>query len=461
MANWQNPPPVPHSMVPGGFRGYPPPFPRPPPGYQPPPPFMPGGSLSEPFNNYAPFGSYQNPIMPVPTPDDKGESYDPFQTSSDPDAKDERKSENEEKEEVVWTDHKTQDGRTYYYNHITKKSVWTKPDELKDENEKKVDDCDWKEYTTPDGKKYFNNAKTGKTQWEMPEEYAEWLDRIKRKREGKEVPKKEKEKEEKLDRPLTKEEAREAFRKLLREKGMTTSWTQEQALQETRDDPRWKLLKMGEKKQVFQGLMTELRREERDEKRKKEIKAGEDFIQALFDNKEIKKHTTFREAMNAISSDPRFMLIVGDRERERLFNDFLDERARRELSEARKRRREGMENFRLFLESNKTVTVDRQLRLFKEQIADHPVFKELDKLDSLTVFMDHVKRLESEDIDKLKKEKLERRTRSRKSRESFRQLLEEFLVARKINVKTRWKEFKPLIKNDPRFVIMLEEEIEG
>jgi pre-mRNA-processing factor 40 len=278
MASWQNNPPVvtphPNVMVPPGvgYRGFPPPFSRgPPPGYsQPPPPFIPG-NMTEPFNNYPPpYGSYPNSI-PVPTPDDKGESYDPFQTSSDgAEIKEERKSENEDKkEEVVWSDYKTQDGRTYYYNHITKKSVWTKPDELKDENEKKIDDCDWKEYMTPDGKKYFNNAKTAKTQWEMPEEYAEWLDRIKRKREGKEVPKKEKEKEEKLDRPLTKEEAREAFRKLLREKGMSTSWTQEQALQETRDDHRWKLLKMGEKKQVFQGLMAELRREERDEKRKK------------------------------------------------------------------------------------------------------------------------------------------------------------------------------------------------
>jgi len=107
--------------------------------------------------------------------------------------------------------------------------------------------------------------------------------------------------------------------------------------------------------------------------------------------------------MTLISSDPRFMLIVGDRERERLFNDFLDERARRELSEARKRRREGMENFRIFLESDKSVSVDTQWRVFKEKIADHPFFKELDKLDSLSVFMDHIKRLESEDIDRLKK----------------------------------------------------------
>jgi len=295
----------------------------------------------------------------------------------------------------------------------------------------------------------------------MPEEYAEWLDRIKRKREGKEVPKKEKEKEEKLDRPLTKEEAREAFRKLLREKGMSSSWTQEQALQETRDDPRWKLLKMGEKKQVFQGLMAELRREEREEKRKKELKAEEDFIQLLFDCKEIKKHTTFREAMTLISTDQRFMLIVGDRERERLYNEFIDQRSRKERDESRKRRREGMENFRQFLESNKSVTVDTQWRLFKEQVADHPSFKDIDKLDSLSVFMDYIKDLESKDIEKLKEEKLDRRNKSRKCREGFRQLLEEYWVARKINVKTRWKEFKPVIRNDPRFIGLLDDDVEG
>jgi len=142
--------------------------------------------------NYPYGGTY-----PMPVPEDKSETYDPYHTTS---SMPEVKPEVEEKKEVAWTEHKTADGRTYYYDHINKKSVWTKPDELKDENEKKIDDCDWKEYTTPDGKKYYHNTKTGKTQWEMPDEYAEWLERIKRKREGKEVPKKEKEKEEKLGR---------------------------------------------------------------------------------------------------------------------------------------------------------------------------------------------------------------------------------------------------------------------
>lgn len=30
-----------------------------------------------------------------------------------------------------WSEHKSPDGRTYYYNSITKQSAWEKPDELK------------------------------------------------------------------------------------------------------------------------------------------------------------------------------------------------------------------------------------------------------------------------------------------------------------------------------------------
>lgn len=33
----------------------------------------------------------------------------------------------------VWTEHKAPDGRTYYYNSVTKESRWEKPDELKTE----------------------------------------------------------------------------------------------------------------------------------------------------------------------------------------------------------------------------------------------------------------------------------------------------------------------------------------
>lgn len=34
-----------------------------------------------------------------------------------------------------WTEHKAPDGRTYYYNSVTKQSSWQKPDSLKTSNE--------------------------------------------------------------------------------------------------------------------------------------------------------------------------------------------------------------------------------------------------------------------------------------------------------------------------------------
>lgn len=37
----------------------------------------------------------------------------------------------EGKTQSDWTEHKAPDGRTYYYNSVTKQSLWEKPDELK------------------------------------------------------------------------------------------------------------------------------------------------------------------------------------------------------------------------------------------------------------------------------------------------------------------------------------------
>lgn len=32
---------------------------------------------------------------------------------------------------LEWSEHKAPDGRTYFYNSVTKQSLWEKPDELK------------------------------------------------------------------------------------------------------------------------------------------------------------------------------------------------------------------------------------------------------------------------------------------------------------------------------------------
>lgn len=58
-------------------------------------------------------------------------------------------------------------GRIYYYNRTTQETSWTKPLDTKSE---------WKAYTTDDGRQYYHNEKTGETTWEIPEGFEELLE---------------------------------------------------------------------------------------------------------------------------------------------------------------------------------------------------------------------------------------------------------------------------------------------
>ncbi|XP_049287554.1 pre-mRNA-processing factor 40 homolog A [Anopheles funestus] len=77
-----------------------------------------------------------------------------------------------------WSEHKTPEGRTYYYNSITKQSLWEKPDELKTPAEKQLSQCPWKEYRSDTGKLYYHNTATKESQWVAPPEYLELKEKV-------------------------------------------------------------------------------------------------------------------------------------------------------------------------------------------------------------------------------------------------------------------------------------------
>jgi len=256
---------------------------------------------------------------------------------------------------------------------------------------------------------------------------------------------------------ISKEEAKLAFRDLLRDKGMTVNWTQEQALQTTRDDPRWKLLTAGEKKNVIQLYMQDLKREERDERIKKIKQQEEDFIQMLFDCEQIKKESSFREAMTLVSTDPRFLGVSTDIDRERLFDEFLNRRARKEREEDRMVRDNLIDDYKNFLMNNPKININSQWREFQDTLAKgEPAFENLNKLDRLKIFTDYIKKLETDEEEKHREEKFERRRKDRQYREEYRLLLREYLEKGHINVKTKWKEFKVLIENEKRYLDILD-----
>uniref|UniRef100_A0A673UVX0 Pre-mRNA processing factor 40 homolog A n=1 Tax=Suricata suricatta TaxID=37032 RepID=A0A673UVX0_SURSU len=70
----------------------------------------------------------------------------------------------------MWTEHKSPDGRTYYYNTETKQSTWEKPDDLKTPAEQLLSKCPWKEYKSDSGKPYYNNSQMKESRWAKSKE---------------------------------------------------------------------------------------------------------------------------------------------------------------------------------------------------------------------------------------------------------------------------------------------------
>jgi len=60
-----------------------------------------------------------------------------------------------------WVEHKTDDGKSFYYNKNTGQSLWEKP-----KNQGVVDE--WSEHTADDGKTFYYNKNTGQSVWEKP-----------------------------------------------------------------------------------------------------------------------------------------------------------------------------------------------------------------------------------------------------------------------------------------------------
>ncbi|KAJ1573213.1 hypothetical protein NDA12_000884 [Ustilago hordei] len=75
----------------------------------------------------------------------------------------------------VWTEHKTPQGRPYWYHTIERRSVWEKPSELKTPRERALEATPWKEYKSGD-RPYYVHSVTKQSTWSLPPELKQILD---------------------------------------------------------------------------------------------------------------------------------------------------------------------------------------------------------------------------------------------------------------------------------------------
>jgi hypothetical protein len=365
-----------------------------------------------------------------------------------------------------WTQYEDEAGQSYWFNRVTNVSTWDKPDELKSEFEKEEKTV-WREYVDDEGRKYYNNSKTEETTWNMPEEYRLFLERLEDRRkkavEALETPMERMLKTVYPDEPL-----KQQFAFLLVvDRHMLSSWTWDQCHSATFEDERSKLLKMADRKQVYQLLVQKLKNFEFDERKRKERQILDDFHSMLDSWPEIDRYTTYREMCEHFDSHQAIASVIGgEKERIRLFNDYKQtkERKAREVSKIAYERK--MEQFKHIMVDAK-LSPQTSWKDFLDQHSSHPLFHELEPLDRIQAFYDHIRHLERSEDEHLAAERRKSRTLARKAREAFRSLLIEKFSSHHTQISssshhnatmdstTNWRKFLPIVSNEPRYQAML------
>ncbi|XP_076858851.1 pre-mRNA-processing factor 40 homolog A isoform X2 [Brachyhypopomus gauderio] len=523
----QRPPnmaPIPPGMMPPMM----PPMGAPPIGQMPGmmPPMMPGMMMPPRM----PAATLQPTGPPGVSPVDTAATAAPGTTSSANDSP----PDDQPKKKSVWTEHKSLDGKTYYYNTESKQSTWEKPDELKTPAEQLLSKCPWKEYKSDAGKPYYYNSQTKESRWTKPKELEDLEAMIKAEENGmadvpapgtvptlaapvetpvtetvvaeadvpvttsvveeqpaqvpvqgpeviseqtptvtEEVTSTEtpvsndtsKEERPELVKKVykwnTKEEAKQAFKELLKEKGVSSNASWEQAMKMIINDPRYSALpKLSEKKQAFNAYKVQTEKEEKEEARIKYKESKETFQRFLENHDKMTSTTRYKKA-EQMFGDQEVWSCVPERDRLEIYEDVLFYLAKKEKEQAKQLRKRNWEALKNILDNMANVTYRTTWSEAQQYLLDNPTFAEdeelqnMDKEDALICFEEHIRALEKEEEEEKQKGLLRERRRQRKNRESFQKFLDELHDHGQLHSMSAWMEMYPTVSADIRFASML------
>ncbi|KFQ28015.1 Pre-mRNA-processing factor 40 A, partial [Mesitornis unicolor] len=459
-------------------------------------------------------------------------------------------NEEHSKQKSTWTEHKSPDGRTYYYNTETKQSTWEKPDDLKTPAEQLLSKCPWKEYKSDSGKPYYYNSQTKESRWAKPKELEDlevkllldvnillifdnifgncdvakigvvflllvciikavrpfvpmsydavllflafstvWVGSLQRawqttppSRTAQQSPfqlltfcdsaysvlysaaKKEDDDAQPAKKTYTwntKEEAKQAFKELLKEKRVPSNASWEQAMKMIINDPRYSALaKLSEKKQAFNAYKVQTEKEEKEEARSKYKEAKESFQRFLENHEKMTSTTRYKKA-EQMFGEMEVWNAISERDRLEIYEDVLFFLSKKEKEQAKQLRKRNWEALKNILDNMANVTYCTTWSEAQQYLMDNPTFAEdeelqnMDKEDALICFEEHIRALEKEEEEEKQKSLLRERRRQRKNRESFQLFLDELHEHGQLHSMSSWMELYPTISSDIRFTNML------
>uniref|UniRef100_A0A803YHG4 Pre-mRNA-processing factor 40 homolog A n=1 Tax=Meleagris gallopavo TaxID=9103 RepID=A0A803YHG4_MELGA len=476
----------------------------------------------------------------------------------------------------TWTEHKSPDGRTYYYNTETKQSTWEKPDDLKTPAEQLLSKCPWKEYKSDSGKPYYYNSQTKESRWAKPKELEDLEGNLQpslsrylflglnvivpifhtcstkteesasatsaaadaantaasataaaeaatagaastaaasetestaasavvenesaaaataedqgqqassapaaqeqsaesaanaaddSKQDGSaDASKKEGDDAQPVKKTYTwntKEEAKQAFKELLKEKRVPSNASWEQAMKMIINDPRYSALaKLSEKKQAFNAYKVQTEKEEKEEARSKYKEAKESFQRFLENHEKMTSTTRYKKA-EQMFGEMEVWNAISERDRLEIYEDVLFFLSKKEKEQAKQLRKRNWEALKNILDNMANVTYCTTWSEAQQYLMDNPTFAEdeelqnMDKEDALICFEEHIRALEKEEEEEKQKSLLRERRRQRKNRESFQIFLDELHEHGQLHSMSSWMELYPTISSDIRFTSML------
>ncbi|XP_039602589.1 pre-mRNA-processing factor 40 homolog B-like isoform X2 [Polypterus senegalus] len=394
-----------------------------------------------------------------------------------------------------WKEYKSDTGKPYYYNSQTRESRWTRPKELEEleelikeeetggrtSQESDSTDPSCQVATNTESESHISQDKENPpslaqpilpagqgvdhSQDEVPDKEPE--ENVLPFNENESESRKEEEEEEHQDIEKkiitwsTKEEAKQAFKDLLKDKGVPANASWEQAMKMIINDLRYSALpKLSEKKQTFNAYKAQRDKEEKEETRLKAKEAKERLQRYLEQNEKMTSTTRYRKAEHMFG-DLEVWSVVPERDRKEIYDDVLFFLARKEKEEAKQLRKRNIQELKVILDNMTNVTYQTSWSEAQQFLMDNPTFSEdedlqnMDKQDALVCFEEHIRALEKEEEEEKEKCRLREKRQQRKNREAFQAFLDELHETGQLHSMSTWMELYPSVSIDIRFSNML------
>lgn len=190
--------------------------------------------------------------------------------------------------------------------------------------------------------------------------------------------------------------------------------------------------------------------------------SGEELLRTLLREKNVSSSSSWEYAIKLMESDSRFESVRSLPTRRVIFNEYKQQKSKEEKENAKELRRRNREILRDILDSIPDITAQTTWAQAQTYIMQSEVFnKDMDKLDALEVFIDHIEQLEEEEKEERKRERKTKAKQERENRFAFVRYLDELHAAGHLTSISKWQNLYQIISADPRYIALLSQPLSG